>query len=388
MDFFERVKTAMEHGTPDRVPTISCMDVQKYIYDTLDETPVNTYKYLVNPITAKIIDFTSPLLNFMEVFDKDVTEFMLKKTESDVKMGFDSTWNIYANIFRFKNSKYMTDVYGGRLYKIVDDGYGNMDTPMYVDGTFNMPEDWRNFNKKHWEALPEKMFKFNVLINKEFGKDIYIFGSLFMGLFENAWQPFGFSTFSRLLKKERGFIEEIIEFNKNNYLKCIDASADAGLPGFIVSDDQAYKSGPMVNPKTMDELFGRPYKEITDHAHSKGIPMVIHTDGWTIPLLKYFVKWGFDGHHSLEPTANVDLKDVRDEIGEELTLLGHLDIAHVLSHGTRDEVFEHVKESIEKGGKKGNLILGPCNSHADIKVKNIQWMTEAMEEYGRYPLKS
>jgi uroporphyrinogen decarboxylase len=386
MNCHERVKLALTHKEPDRVPTISCIDVQRHVYEILDETPDNTYKYLTNPITAKIIDITSPLLNRMGIFERDVNEFMLKKMESDVRIGYDATWAIYANIFLFKNSKYMTDVYGGRLYKIVDDGYGNMDTPMYVTGTFETPNDWRKFNKKNWEALPEKMFAFNELMYREFGRDIYIFGSLFMGLFENAWQPFGFTRFARFLKTERGFLEEVIEYNKNFYLKIIDATAQSNLPGFIMSDDMAYKSGPMINPKLEDELFGKAYREINDYAHKKGLPIIIHTDGWTIPLLPYFVKWGFDGHHSLEPTANVDLKEARKKIGHKLSFLGHLDIAHVLSYGTRDEVFAHVKDSIKKAGAGGGLILGPSNSHADIRVKNIRWMMEAIEEFGTYPL--
>ncbi|MBN1883367.1 MAG: hypothetical protein JW885_14460 [Deltaproteobacteria bacterium] len=383
----ERVEKALNHQEPDRVPTISCIDVQKHVYDILGDTPDNSYKYITNPITAKIIDITAPILNRIGIFERDVTEFMLKKLESDIIMGYDASWALYANIFLFKDSKEMTDVYG-RLYKIVDDGYGNMDTPMYLNGLFTTPEDWKKFNKKNWEALPEKMYKFNSLIQKKFGDDIFLFGSALYGLFENTWQPFGFSTYTRLIKKERGFMEDMIEYNKNIYLKFIDVSVDAGLPGFIYSDDQAYKSGPMLNPKTMDELFGRAFTEITDHAHKRGIKIVIHTDGWTIPLLPYYVKWGFDGHHSLEPTANVDLAEYRKTVGHDLSLLGHLDIAHVLSHGTRQEVFDHVRESIEKAGKGGGLILGPCNSHADIKVQNIRWMMEAIEEYGNYPLSS
>ncbi len=386
MERVERVKTALLHKEPDRVPTVSCIDVQKHIYEILGEKPDNSYKYIQNPISAKIIDYIAPLLNRIGVFERDVQEFMLKKISSDIIMGYDSTWAIYANIFLFKDSRFMTDVYGGRLYKIVDDGYGNMDTPMYVDGTFKSPDDWRRFNKNYWEALPEKMFRFNRLISKEFGKDIYIFGSLFMGLFENAWQPFGFSTFARFVKKERAFMEEVIEYNKNIYLQVIDATADAGLPGFIYSDDMAFKTGPLLNPKVEDELFGNAFKEITDRAHKKGLSIIVHTDGWTIPLLPYFVKWGFDGHHALEPTANVDLAQCREVIGHQLALLGHLDISHVLVKGSREEVFAQVKESILKAGQGGGLILGPCNSHADIRVQNIRWMMEAVEEFGNYPL--
>jgi hypothetical protein len=386
MDRIERVKAALAHREPDVVPTISCIDVQKHIYDILGETPDNSYKYFLNPITARLIDVGAPLLNRMGLFERDVREFMFKKLTSDVVMGYDATWALYANIFQIKDSKRMTDIFG-RLYKVVDDGYGNMDTPMYIDGMLKTPEDWRRWPKREWERFPEKMFRFNVEIKKEFGNDIYLFGSHLYGVSENIWQPFGFPTFTRLLRKERGFIDEIIEYNKESYLQCVDASADAGLPGIIYSDDMAYKSGPMLNPVLMDELYGRAFREITDRAHKRGLPIVIHTDGWTIPLLPYFIKWGFDGQHSLEPTAGVDLAEVRKIAGHKLSLLGHLDIAHVLSHGTREEVHEHVREVIKKAGAGGGLILGPCNSHSDIKVDNIRFMMEAVKKYGRYPIR-
>jgi uroporphyrinogen decarboxylase len=382
----ERVKTALAHREPDRVPTISCIDVQKHIYDSLGETPDNIYKYITNPFTARIIDLIAPLLNLTDTFGKDVKSFMLKKVESDIIMGYDSSWAMYADIFLLKNSKLMTDVYGGRLYKIVDDGFGNLDTPRYFRGTFNSPQDWRRFNKKRWEALPDKMFEFNCLLHEKFGDAIYFFGSLYMGVFENSWQPFGFPRFADLLYDERSFLQEMIEFNKNIYLRVIDATADAGLPGFIYSDDMAFKTGPMINPLLEDELYGPAFREITARAHSKGIPIIIHSDGWTIPLLPYFVKWGFDGHHSLEPTAGVDLRDCRNAVGHSLALLGHIDIAHVLSFGSREEVFACVQEAIAKAGAGGGLILGPTNSHPAIKVQNIRWMMEAVEEYGRYPL--
>lgn len=386
MDKHERVKLALEHKEPDHVPTISPMDVQKYIYDALEiPPPKNMYRFFINPFWSRIIDITAPLINIVGGFDKDVYEFMVNKMEADVKMGFDSSWNIYANIFRLKDSGHMFDIFG-RFYKIVGDRYGNMETPLYINGMFKDKEDWKSFSKKEWEAHPEKMYEFNLLINKKFGKDIYLFGSHIYGLVEQAWQPFGFPLFVRLVKRNRGFIEEIIEYNKLWYLKCVDASADAGLPGIIYSDDMAYKNGPMINPVLMDELFGKAFKEITDRAHSKGVKIVIHTDGYTKPLLKYFVKWGFDGQHSLEPTANVDLADFREEIGHRLSFLGHLDIAHILTNGSRDEVRQHVKNSIKKGGMGGGLILGPCNSHSDISVQNLKYMIEDIKEFGKYPL--
>jgi len=386
MDKFERMNCALEHREPDRVPTISCMDVQNYVYEALGEqVPKDITQYFGNRVVAKLVDIAAPLINKFGGLEKDFLNFFIKKVEADVKMGFDSVWDMYAEIFRLKDSGRMYDIFG-RLYQIVYDDAGNLLTPAYMGGLFETPDDWKSWNKKQWEQHPEKMFKHNLEINKRFGKDIYIFGSHLYGLFEQTWQPFGFEKFVRLMRKEKSFIEDVIEYNKNWYLRCVDASVDAGFPAIIYSDDMAFKNGPMLNPKMMDSLFGAAYKEITDHAHKKGRKIIIHTDGNTRLLLEYFIKWGFDGHHSIEPNAdNVDIGEFRDIAGHRLSFLGHLDITHVLSFGTREEVYEHVQDVSRKAGKGGGLILGPCNSHYEIKVQNLRWMIEACKEM-TYPI--
>ncbi|MBW2180244.1 MAG: hypothetical protein JRG81_07730 [Deltaproteobacteria bacterium] len=378
MDKIERVKLALEHKEPDRVPTISCMDVQNYVYEALGKpVPKDVTKYFKNPLVAKIVDVAAPLINKLGGIEKDVMRFCIKKVEADVMMGFDATWNVYAEIFRFKDATHFYDIWG-RYYKAVYDRDDNLLTPGYIGGMFETPDDWRRWNKKEWQEHPEKMYNFNITINEFFGKDIYIFGSHLYGLFEQIWQPFGFRKFMQFVRKEKGFLEEIIEYNKNWYLKCVDASADAGFPAIIYSDDMAFKNGPMLNPKMMDQLLGAAFREITDHAHKKGVKIIIHTDGNTKPLLEYFIKWGFDGHHSIEPNADdVDLGEYKEIAGDRLSLLGHLDITHVLSFGSKEEVFKHVEESVKKAAKGGGLILGPCNSHYDIKIQNLRWMIEA-----------
>ncbi len=381
MDKIQRVKLALDHKKPDRMPTLSCMDVQNYVYEALGEpVPTNITKYFGNPVVAKIIDIAAPVINKLGGLEKDFLNFFIRKVEADIKMQFDAVWNVYAEIFRLKNSTHMVDIFG-RLYKIIYDRDGNLLTPGYIGGLFETPEDWEGWNKKEWEQHPEKMFIFNREINERFGKDIYIFGSHLYGMFEQTWQPFGFEKFIKLLRKEKGFIEKIIEYNKKWHLKCVDASADAGFPGIIYSDDMAFKNGPMMSPRMMDQLFGDAFKAITDRAHKKGLKIAIHSDGNTKPLLEHFIKWGFDGHHSIEPNAdNVDIGEYREIAGDRLSLLGHLDITHVLSFGNKEEVLAHVEESAKKAGENGGLILGPCNSHADIKVKNLKWMIEACEK--------
>ncbi len=178
----------------------------------------------------------------------------------------------------------------------------------------------------------------------------------------------------------------MIKFYEDYYCLMIEAWADAGVPGAVYSDDMAYRSGPMVNPRIMDELYGDSFWRITETAHARGMKILVHTDGMVYPLLNWFADCGFDGVHALEPTAGVELARAKEIVGELLCLIGNLDITHILVDAAKDEVFEAVRSSIQQAGRGGGYILAPTNSHPDMSVERLRWMLDAAREYGRYPL--
>ncbi|GAH36492.1 unnamed protein product [marine sediment metagenome] len=113
---------------------------------------------------------------------------------------------------------------------------------------------------------------------------------------------------------------------------------------------------------------------------------MLHTDGHITPLLDFVVDCGFDGLHSLEPTAGVDLALVKKKVGDKLCLLGNIDIAHDLTYGTKDDLFAAVKHAIKTAGPGGGFIVSAANMHPTVKVDNLRWMVEATKEFGNYPI--
>ncbi len=264
------------------------------------------------------------------------------------------------------------------------DGRGNLGTPVYRRGLLKNPDDWDAWDKRAIMRLPEKANRAYSEIRKDFGDRIFIFGSFLFGIFENAWQPFGFERFVMALRRDPAFMRRYIRFYTDHYCMMLEAWADAGLPGACYSDDMAYRSGPMVNPRIMDEFFGDSLRRITETAHKLGLKIIVHTDGLVYPLLPWFADCGFDGVHSLEPTAGVELAEVKRQIGDRLCLLGNLDITHILTDATKDEVYEAVKRAIADAGSGGGLIIAPTNSHPDISLERLGWMLEAVKEHGKY----
>ena len=141
-----------------------------------------------------------------------------------------------------------------------------------------------------------------------------------------------------------------------------------------------------MSPKKFYEVLLPAYRIITDAVHERGQKIVLHTDGHVTPLLDFVVDCGFDGLQSLEPTAGVDLAVVKKKVGDKLCLMGNIDIAHDLTYGTKEEVFNAVKYAIKTAGPGGGFIVSAANMHPNVKVQNLRWMVEATREFGNYPL--
>jgi len=379
----ERVLAALELREPDRVPTMDVNEEYSNIYDILGKRPLPLGFLITNRTSKKVIDRAGSVFSYF--VNRSMSDFSYDRTAASVKFGYDSTWVMYVPIWRFPDSNTATDIYG-RRYDLVVDKRGNIGTPMYRGGLFKSPADWDAWDKKDIFRYPERANRAYAPIQKDFGDRIFIMGSFLYGLFEMSWQPFGFERWAVLLRREKEFMRRYIKFYEDFYCMMVEAMADAGLPGIMYSDDMAYRSGPMLSPRLMDEFFGGAFRRIAETAHKLGMKIVVHSDGNVYPLLEWYADCGFDGVHALEPTAGVELSKVKEMVGDRMCLLGNLDVTHTLVDASKDEVFEAVRRSIEAAGRGGGYIVAPTNSHPDVSVERLRWMVEAAREYGRYPL--
>jgi hypothetical protein len=361
------------------------MEEYANIYEVLGKKPTPLGFLVTNRYASMVFDRVIPLLNLIGFLDSEMDRFSYDRTAAAVKMGYDAAWVMHVPIWRFRDSKVSEDIYG-RYYDIVVDSRGNIATPSYRGGRITSPADWKAWDKSAILRLPEKANRAYARIQRDFGDRIVVFASFLFGVFENTWQPLGFERFVVALRKEREFIRRVIKFYEDHYCLMIEAWADAGVSCAVYSDDMAYRSGPMLNPRLMEELYGESFRRITETAHSLGMKIVVHTDGMVYPLLSWFADCGFDGVHSLEPTADVELARAKEMVGDRLCLLGNLDITHILVDAARDEVYEAVRDSINAAGAGGGYILAPTNSHPAMDVQHMRWMLEAVEKYGHYPL--
>ncbi len=380
----DRVLAALELRQPDRVPVFDLMNEFPVSNTILGKGPNPLHRLITGERTSKFFDLFFDRVPSSFLTDRELEQLTQRGAAAAVKMGYDAAWLTCFPVLRFHSSKVMTDIFG-RLCDVSADAAGNLVNPIYREGLIKGPDDWRAWPKRDILRLPEKVNRIFREVQREYGDRLFIFGFGNYRLFENTWQPMGFERFVVAARKEKDFLKRMISFYADLHCMLIEAMADAGVPGFVHTDDLAYRSGPMLNPRLIEELFGDHYRRIAETAHAQGMNALFHSCGNTTVLLASMADWGFDAVHPLEPTAGVDLAEVKRTVGDRVCIIGNIDVSYVLVEGSREEVEEAVRSAIRDAGQGGGFILAPDHSLPNISVDRLRWMTEA-HRYGTYPL--
>ncbi|MFX1494180.1 MAG: uroporphyrinogen decarboxylase family protein [Promethearchaeota archaeon] len=391
MECRERVLTTLNLEKPDRVPCHTIYIDANNVDNILGKPQISDFDTLEQIKRENPENWREEMSNLLESVE---TSVFSRCVEAAINVGLDC---MQVGIVPLEfinvpddNRDLMKDIFG-RIWE-AKNNEGNFN-PYYLYGTMNSLEKWKETKESIQGPMTEKytkmVKKFYRRINKKHKDKIFVIVTNDLaGVFESASQGMGMAYYSRMLHKNPKFIKEVHEIIAEFTAECYKSYMEVGAEVFVESGDLAYHTGPMMSPKKFNELLLPAYKIITDTVHEGGGKIVLHTDGQITPLLDFIINCGFDGLHSLEPTANVDLALIKKKVGKKLCLLGNIDVAHVLTYGTKQEVYDAVKYAIKIAGPGGGFIVSAANMHPAVKVPNLRWMVEATKEFGKYPLSS
>ena len=157
---------------------------------------------------------------------------------------------------------------------------------------------------------------------------------------------------------------------------------DAGAHGVLVADDMAFNTGVFLPPRTMEQLAYPYYEKIIKEIKAyKNVPVFLHSDGDLNSVMAKIVALGFDGLQSIQPTAHMDIAQIKKLYGDKLCLWGNIDLNHVMTNAPAEEVKKVVHETIRVASPNSGFILSTCNVMMGcIPTENVLAMMEAAEE--------
>jgi uroporphyrinogen decarboxylase len=382
----ERVLNTMEGKPVDRVPTFCAMVEDRTFNEVLGKPLISQELLMTNPVARFVLDRWGPLIT-RPIFQTELNRALMKRIRAQVELGFDSVWAIQDATFTVLNHTTMVR-FNGSVFNIQPDGYGNM-TYMYRGPGIKSREDFEAW--PYWpdaDDVAHRTYNFFKKVVSNYGQRTCLFGQgPAYGIQESLLWAVGFEKMPVWIRREKDLVKRYIDLNEEICLKTNMALLEAGVPVIIQTDDFAFKSGPIMNPKLIDELFGPPYRRIIKAVHDRKGKYVLHSCGDNTLLFDTFISWGVDGLHAYETTSNVDIFHEKKLHGDKVTIIGGMGVDYLLTERSRDEEVEaEVKRLIAELGPGGRFIIAPVHSLSSIPARKLEVMVNAVNRYGAYPI--
>jgi uroporphyrinogen decarboxylase len=172
------------------------------------------------------------------------------------------------------------------------------------------------------------------------------------------------------------------------YVECARATVKAAeglLDGFIVWGDVAYKRSLLFSPDYWREYYRPCVAGLAEAAHSHGLPVVYHSCGNVMAIVEDLIEAGVDCIHPFEVKAGQDARDVRKRFGHRVAICGNSDI-RVWEAGDPAAIETEVvgKLNAAKGGgylfQSDHSVPGTVSGHTYDDIMTL------VREYGTYPL--
>jgi hypothetical protein len=386
MDPTARIMDVLDGKIVDRVPVFCALMEDRGFNEVLGQPLIKPIDTLWNPVSRFFLDRFGPKLT-RPLLQPFIDSTLDKRIKAALVLGFDATWAIHERSFIFLDSKTMVR-FSGSIYDLMEDGFGNA-IYMYRGPGIKSRED---FNAWPWwpdiDELAQSNYRFMKKMVTKYGDDICLIGQgSAYGIQESMLWAIGFERMPVWIKREKDMVDRYIAWAEEVCMKTIMAIMDAGIRIVIQTDDFAFKTGPMMRPKLIDELYGPSYTRIIKAVHDRGGRFIIHSCGDNTLLFDYFIKWGADGCHGYENTSNVDIFREKRERGDKMTIVGNIGVDYLLTDRSKDEeIVEEVKKLIRELGPGGRYILSPVHGLSSMPAAKMKVMVDACKRFGAYPI--
>jgi hypothetical protein len=133
-------------------------------------------------------------------------------------------------------------------------------------------------------------------------------------------------------------------------------------------------SSTVISPNIFDE-FTAPYDmELIKEAHDAGQRIVYHTCGGMMPILENIAAMEPDAMETFTPPGmggDTDLAEAKRRIGDKVCMIGGFDQFHFFKDTAPDAVRDEVKRCFDAAGGGGGYILSPSDHFFDADIELI-----------------
>ena len=410
----ERVKLAINHKEPDRVPidfgAMRSTGIATIAYNTLRK------KLGITRGLARMYDFQQQLAypekEIREMFHIDTIDAgqaFLRKGSNwrewelndgskclipkylDIEIDKEGTVLLKDKSNTVLGKKPKTSLYVDQSYWV----YGNLP---------KIPDSFKNEDlAKHMWAVPSPPWHLDVFDDEQYrlfiknikelhdNTDYAIMLAVGCNLFEMGTFLRRMDNFLMDIYSDKEGTKRLIDKLVEGYMKFLDRVIN-GVGKYVdilqFGDDLGGQGGSFMSPDVFKDIFAPRYKKMWDFVHSSSdCKIFLHSCGSVYELIPYLIDAGLDILNPVQTTTtNMEPEKIKKEFGEHITFWGGgCNTRDVLPVKTPEEVREDVKMRIDVFANGGGFIFNQIhNILANIPPENVIAMFESAYEYGKY----
>ena len=150
-------------------------------------------------------------------------------------------------------------------------------------------------------------------------------------------------------------------------------------------EDLGYRDRTFCSPQVYREIIFPFYTELVAFFHAYDLPVVLHSCGFTEPVLDLICAAGFDGLNPMEVKAGNDPLRIAEKCGDRLCFVGGLN-ARVLESHDRGLIRREVTRLVEGMKARGaRYVFGSDHSlSTNIDYDDFRFALDVYREHMRY----
>jgi uroporphyrinogen decarboxylase len=382
----ERVRAALEHREPDRVPfdlggsvltgmnKVAYQNLRRYL--GLPDKPIEIYDPIqqLARIHQDVLDRLSVDVRCVDPGPPKAAPLARETVNEGDYYAFTDEWGI----------TWKMPVEGGLYFDMRKHPLADAGSVADLE-KFPWPDP---LDPARFEAMKQRADRF---VHQE--QKAYILGRHAAGIFEVALWMRGFEKFFMDLALDPGFAGALLDIITELKMKYWGRALETvGENVLVVSeaDDLATQRGPMISIDMYKSLIAPRHKRLfgflRQQARSR-FYLFYHTCGASRAMIPHLLEEGVEILNPVQVSAEgMDTAELKRLFGKDLTFWGGgVDTQRVLPHGSRQEVRDEVKRRIEDLAPGGGFIFNTVhNVQGDVPPENFMAMWEALQEFGSY----
>jgi uroporphyrinogen decarboxylase len=383
---YERVKTALAHKEPDRIP----FDIGGTMVTGINVNALHALrKYLGLSEEVQIRDKVTQMADTGEqIIEKLKIDIKNVSPEPPSKPGLAKDLGLQGEHYRLIDEfgmGWQMPAKGGHYYDLYY-------SPLKDAKTVKDVEDYPWPDPLDAARYVNLKTKADQIAYDE--KRAYVLGRMNSGMWETAMWMTGYEKFysDMILNKKliHAIMSKMLEIKMQYWAKALETVGDNVL---VVStaDDLGGQRGLLVSLELYKEMIWPYHKKLFEFIKQKATSKVyifFHNDGAIWETLGLLIEAGVDimNPWQVSCVGMDDTKRFKKEYGKDLTVWGgSCDTQYVLPFGTPQQVRDETKRRMEDLASGGGFIFAPIHViQRGVPPENIMAWWETLQEYGAY----